>query len=129
MYCKLKNVEKVFEVDDYMQLVGVWFEESELEVFLILSVNVGFEDKFYFFLYCLWIIVWGLLFLIVGVIKQWFESSVGVNVGSLNWDILFSQEKVKLVYESCGGGWYGFGWLGCGFWEVKFSIFDVSGVC
>lgn len=112
-----------------MQSAGVRPEESELEALLTLSANAGLEDKFYSLLHRLRTTVRGLSPSTAGVIKQWFESSAGANVGSSNWDTLPSQEKVKLAYESRGGGWHGLGWLGRGSWEVKSSILDASGVC
>lgn len=51
-----------------MKKSGVVLEESELEVLLKVSVGVGFEDKVYFFLYCLWIIVRDVFLFVVEVI-------------------------------------------------------------
>ena len=125
----MKNVDKAFAVDEHMQAAGVWPEESELEALLKLSADAGLEDKVYSILHRIRTTVRGLSASTAGVIKQWFESNAGANAGSLNWDTLPSQEKVKAAYESHGGGWHGLGWLSRGSWEVKSSILDASGIC
>ncbi|KAG0617163.1 hypothetical protein M758_5G169300 [Ceratodon purpureus] len=128
-YCKLKNVDKAFEVDEHMQAAGVRPEESELEALLKMSADAGLEDKVYSILHRIRTTVRGLSPSTADGVKVWFESSTGANAGSSNWDTLPSQETVKAAYESRGGGWHGLGWLGRGSWEVKSSILDASGVC
>lgn len=125
-YCKLKNVSKAFEVDSHMQAAGVRPEEPELEALLTLSADAGLEDKVYSILHRIRTTVRGLSASTAGVIKHWFESNKGANVGSSS---LPSHETVKAAYESRGGGWHGLGWLGRGSWDVKSSLLDASGVC
>lgn len=128
-YCKLKNIEKAFEVDEHMLAAGVQPEESELEALLKLTADAGLEDKVYPLLHRIRTTVRGLSPSTAGVVQQWFESSAGANAGKSNWNSLPSQETVKAAYESRGGGWHGLGWLGRGSWEVKPSELDANGVC
>ncbi|KAG0605932.1 hypothetical protein M758_9G099400 [Ceratodon purpureus] len=128
-FCKSKNIEKAFEVDEHMLAAGVQPEEGELEALLKLTVDAGLEDKVYSLLHRIRTTVRGLSPSTAAVVKQWFESSAGASAGSSKWDTLPNSETLKAAYESRGGGWHGLGWIGRGSWEVKPSVLDASGVC
>jgi pentatricopeptide repeat protein len=128
-FCKSKNIDKAFEVDEHMVAAGVQPEEGELEALLKLTVDAGLEDKVYSLLHRIRTTVRGLSPSTASVVKQWFESSAGASAGRTKWDALPNPETVKAAYESRGGGWHGLGWLGRGSWEVKPSALDASGVC
>nr|BAP69208.1 pentatricopeptide repeat protein [Physcomitrium patens] len=129
IYCKLKNFEKAFEVEEHMLAAGVQAEESELEALLQLATDFGLEYKVYSLLHRIRTTVRGLSPSCAGVVQQWFESSPAASAGKSNWDSLPSPKTVKAAYESRGGGWHGLGWLGRGNWEVKSSVLDTGGVC
>ncbi|CAK9275742.1 unnamed protein product [Sphagnum jensenii] len=128
-YCKMKVVDKAFEVDDHMRAAGVQPEEAELEALLKLSVEMGLEEKVYILLHRLRTTVREFSASTVGVVEQWFTSSAAENAGKSKWANLPGTDLVKEAVQRGGGGWHGLGWLGKGSWEVKSSQLDKEGVC
>lgn len=128
-YCKMKVVDKAFEVDEHMQAASICLEESELEALLKLSVDKGLEDKVYSLLHRLRTTARELSPFTVTVIEEWFKSDHAANAGKSNWENLPDLEAVKAATQGCGGGWHGLGWLGKGSWDVKLSELDNGGVC
>lgn len=124
-FCKKKEADKAYEVDDYMVCRGVQPEEDELEALLRLSVEVGRVDKVYSLLHRLRVRVRQVSASTCDVIEQWFMSKVGCEVGDENWDA----DRISEAMVSRGGGWHGQGWLGKGEWKVEKTNMSSEGVC
>ncbi|KAH8934065.1 hypothetical protein BDL97_18G064700 [Sphagnum fallax] len=121
-YCKMKVVDKAFEVDEHMRAAGVQPEEAELEALLKLSVEMGLEEKVYSLLHRLRTTVREFSASTVGVVEQWFTSSAAENAGKSKWANLPGTDLVKEAVQRGGGGWHGLGWLGKESWEHLVTI-------
>ncbi|CAN5963673.1 unnamed protein product [Sphagnum jensenii] len=126
-YCKMKVVDKAFEVDEHMRAAGVQPEEAEWEALLKLSVEMGLEEKVYSLLHRLRTTVREFSASTVGVVEQWFTSSAAENAGKSKWANLPGTDLVKEAVQRGGGGWHGLGWLGKGSreaWLDRHGPFD-----
>ncbi|GLJ26022.1 hypothetical protein SUGI_0499080 [Cryptomeria japonica] len=124
-FCKRKEADKAYEVDEYMVSKGVKPEEEELRALLRLSIEVGREEKVYSLMHRLRANVRQVSPSTCEVIEQWFKSKVGAEVGKEKWDAV----KIREAMVSDGGGGHGQGWLGKGNWRVEKTIMSPEGVC
>lgn len=125
VFCKKKEADKAYEVDDYMVCRGVQPEEDELEALLRLSVEVGRVEKVYSLLHRLRVRVRQVSASTCDAIELWFKSKVGREVGDENWDA----DRISEAMVSTGGGWHGKGWLRKGDWKVEKTNMSSKGVC
>ncbi|XP_058732287.1 proteinaceous RNase P 1, chloroplastic/mitochondrial-like [Vicia villosa] len=124
-YCNNGEIDKAFDVENYMLEHGVYPEEPELETLLRASVRAGKSDRVYYVLHKLRSSVRKVSNATADLIVDWFKSETASKVGRRKWDKKLIMEAI----ENNGGGWHGIGWLGKGKWQVLQTSVGKDGVC
>ncbi|KAL8243013.1 hypothetical protein R6Q59_013315 [Mikania micrantha] len=125
VFCKNRNLEKAFEIEEHMLSHGVYPEEPELELLLRVSIEVNRSDKVYYLLHKLRTSVRKVLPSTADLIENWFNGKTASRIGKRKWD----QQLIDQAVENGGGGWHGQGWLGSGKWNVMKSVVGKDGSC
>ncbi|XP_076911605.1 proteinaceous RNase P 1, chloroplastic/mitochondrial-like isoform X1 [Bidens hawaiensis] len=125
VFCKNGNLEKAFEIEEYMLSHGVYPEEPELELLLSVSVEANRSDKVYYLMHKLRTRVRKVSPSTANLIEKWFSSKTASRIGKRKWD----QQLIDQAVENGGGGWHGQGWLGSGKWGVTRSVVGKDGLC
>eukprot|EP00262_Sarcandra_glabra_P013306 TRINITY_DN3654_c0_g1_i1.p1 TRINITY_DN3654_c0_g1~~TRINITY_DN3654_c0_g1_i1.p1 ORF type:complete len:254 (+),score=38.56 TRINITY_DN3654_c0_g1_i1:94-762(+) len=124
-FCRKMEAEKAYAVEEHMSSMGVVLEEPEISSLLMVSAELGREDKVYMYLQKLRNRVRCVITSTAEIIQNWFRSGVASEVGCSHWD----SGRVKDAILKNGGGWHGLGWLGKGKWEVFQSTVSSEGLC
>ncbi|KAH7844204.1 hypothetical protein Vadar_025450 [Vaccinium darrowii] len=124
-YCRNLEADKAYEVEDFMDSVGVSAEEPVIAALLKVSAETGKGDRVYEYLHKLRRTVRCLSESTADIIETWFSAAVAEEVGVEEWD----SERVQEEVLRNGGGWHGVGWLGKGKWDVTRVNVDVGGGC
>ncbi|KAF9593411.1 hypothetical protein IFM89_022690 [Coptis chinensis] len=125
LFCGNKDVDKAYEVEEYMSTLGIQLEELEIGALLKVSGEVGRVEKVYQYLHMLRSCVRCVKVSSAQIIEGWFGSEIAVEVGRVDWD----EKEVRDAVLKNGGGWHGQGWLGKGEWSVGKSRITSEGDC
>ncbi len=124
-FCENLEVEKAYEVEEHMGVMGVNVEEPELAALLKVSAETGKGERVYGYLHKLRNMVRSVGESTMKAIEDWFCNVNGREVGEVNWEV----GRVEEAVLKNGGGWHGLGWIGKGDWVVKRANVDSAGRC
>lgn len=124
-FCAGLEADKAYEVEDYMNAVGLSAEESELAALLGVSVKTGRKEKVYEHLHKLRSSVRCVMDSTAEIIESWFSSRAAGEVKGV--DVEAGQIGEAVLRN--GGGWHGLGWMGEGDWMIQRSNVDSDGHC
>ena len=124
-FCENLEVEKAYEVEEHMGVMGVNVEEPELAALLKVSAETGKGERVYGYLHKLRNMVRSVGESTMKAIEDWFCNVKGREVGEVNWEV----GRVEEAVLKNGGGWHGLGWIGKGDWVVKRANVDSAGRC
>ncbi|PRQ32222.1 putative ribonuclease P [Rosa chinensis] len=124
-FCEKLEADKAYEVEEYMNKVGVSVEEPEIAALLKVSAETGRGERVYDYLHKLRNAVRCVHESTAKIIEDWYRDGRASEVGEVNWD----SGRVKEAVLRNGGGWHGQGWVGKGDWSVQRANVDSDSRC
>ncbi|XP_051134687.1 proteinaceous RNase P 2 [Andrographis paniculata] len=123
-FCDGGAADEAYEVEAYVESLGLRLEESELAALLKVSVEAGKEQRVYEYLHKLRANLRGISESTVAIIESWFRGKKASEVG-----LIVEPNLIKDVITRNGGGWHGLGWIGDGEWIVRRTSISPDGRC
>ncbi|EYU36960.1 hypothetical protein ABFS82_04G207400 [Erythranthe guttata] len=117
--------DKAYEVEEYVESVGLHLEEPELAALLKVSIESGKEKKVYEYLHKLRATLREVDESTVAIIESWFSGKNAADVSVVSLD----SDRIREANTRNGGGWHGLGFLGNGEWALQRSKIASYGQC
>ncbi|ESQ55171.1 hypothetical protein EUTSA_v10024761mg [Eutrema salsugineum] len=123
-FCERLEARQAYEVEEYMDALGIVLEEVEISALLKVSIGTEQANKFYKYLHKLRENVGCVSEETSKIIEEWFREKASEVRGKVS-DI----ELLRAAVLKNGGGWHGLGWVGEGKWIVKKGNVSPAGKC